>query len=211
VNAVPAVIGRSQERERSRQLGAGSVDAVANGSAVLGAVGQHASDRARGDIEDIVHRPAAVGEARGISGQEAEPLLGAKWRRGDAGVEPQQVGDGTGVIGAAPGTDGSHVLDQRQQIGARRRRYGDADAGKDLGQQRIEEEAGELSVVDGSVHAESRRDEGGGRSVLFVQMDPVDLRCATHGFEFRPRTRICQSHPRCLRPMGSSEDSQRRR
>lgn len=30
-----------------------------------------------------------------------------------------------------------------------------------------------------------RRDEGGRRSVLFVQVDPVDLRCATHGFELR--------------------------
>src|SRR6266436_832769 len=28
-----------------------------------------------------------------------------------------------------------------------------------------------------------RRNEGGRRSVLFMQVDPVDPRCATHGFE----------------------------
>ena len=51
-----------------------------------------------------------------------------------------------------------------------------------------------------------RRDEGGGRSVLFVQVDPVDLRCATHGFELRRhgdqirmvRRHFCQSRVHIL-------------
>src|ERR1017187_4839756 len=46
-----------------------------------------------------------------------------------------------------------------------------------------------------------RRDKGGRRSVLFVQVDPVDLRCATNGFELRRhgdhirmvRRHFCQS------------------
>src|SRR5579862_5869038 len=100
MGAIASVVSGSDKRERGQRWRGGNVHSIADWRIVLG-TRQNTADGACGDIDDIVIEAAAVGEARRISGDEAETFCARKRRRSNAGVDPQQVRDGTGIGGSA--------------------------------------------------------------------------------------------------------------
>ena len=86
---------------------------------------------------------------------DGQTLLLSNRRRRNAGVEPYQVSNRTAIIRTASRADRSHVLNQRKQIGSRRRRHRNSDRAEHGRQQRIQEEVSELLVVLRLTHAEA--------------------------------------------------------
>ena len=82
---------------------------------------QNAGHGAGGNINDVVDRAPALREASQVSRQKAETLLASDWSRRNAGIQPQQISNRSGVFRTAARANRSHVLDQRQEISARRR------------------------------------------------------------------------------------------
>jgi hypothetical protein len=87
-------------------------------------------------------------ESGKIACQETETLLAAHRSRGDASVQPQKISDRACVVRTASRTYRSHVLDEREQVSARRRRNRNVkDRREQVRQQWIKEEVGELAIV----------------------------------------------------------------
>ena len=88
------------------------VDAITDASPVFHGIHQDAANGAGGDVHRVVNQAASVGEAGIVAHQKAQTFLLVHWSRRDTSVQPQQVGNRTGVVGPATGADGRLVLDQ---------------------------------------------------------------------------------------------------
>src|ERR1019366_3074286 len=194
--AVAAAVGGRYERENRQRLHCRRIPPVSDPRAVLRPVHQDAGHDTRGNIHHVVVQPPPVGESGRVAHQEAEASLLTHGRRRNAGVEPQQVRNRPRIRRRAHRTDRGHVLHQRQQIQARRRRYRDADGREDLGQQRVRHETGELRVVLRLAHAKRILRPGSDNQL-------VDERVA-HALHLRPLWRGARLggslHARCDAP-----------
>lgn len=125
--AVTSAVRWFYPRERSAVAHFVELHAIADACAVFLRVDQDAAHCTRGNINDVIDRPTAVGESSVVSDEEAETLLAAdcSWR--NSSVQAQQVRDRTGVALSTTWTNRRLVLDQQEQVVTRRRRYGNSD------------------------------------------------------------------------------------
>src|ERR1039457_6271227 len=154
VNAIPATVSRPEDREHRLQRRAGHIYSVAQGSSVLFSVNQNPCQGPQGDVKHVVRRTPSVRPTGQVSRQETEALLAGDTGGRNAGVEAQQIGNRAGVCRLAAGTNGRHVLNQGKQVNARRGRDRHAEGRENLRDQRVQQEVGELAVLDRVVHAE---------------------------------------------------------
>jgi len=149
----PAICGKHIGESVTVPFGV-QLDSIADGRAVLHRIEKDSGDRTRGDIYDVVNRSPAIGVAGHIAGQEAQPFLFSHRSRRNAGVQAQQICDRAGIPRSTSRTDWCHVLNQREQVSARRGGYRDSNRREDVCQQGIEEVICELTVILRVIHAE---------------------------------------------------------
>ncbi len=141
VNALASAVGRRHIRKSVVVSVIVELHAITDTRVVLVGIGEDSLHRASSDIHYVVDRTTAVGETCVVANQEAKPLLLVDWCRRDAGVEAKQIGNWTGVIRTATGTNRRRIGHQWQQVEARRRGNRQAENGvEQVRQQRIEEE-----------------------------------------------------------------------
>src|SRR5215467_1384422 len=155
VMAVPPAVGRLHVRKGRAVAYLVDVDAIADARAELYWVGQDAGHGARCDVHDVIIESASIWEASIVPRQEPQALLTAGSRGRNASIQSKQIGDRARVLRPASWTDRSLVLDQREQVGARRGCHWDAKGPKEMSQKRIEEEVSELAIVLRVIHAEA--------------------------------------------------------
>ena len=98
------------------------IHSIANPGSKHGRVFQNACNGTGRDVDSVIAQSPTVGEPAKVTSQYSQSLLLANWRWWDSGIQTQQVSDRPGVFWSASRADGSLVLNQRQQVGARRRR-----------------------------------------------------------------------------------------
>src|ERR1700751_2423121 len=146
--AIAAAMGRKHVWERCSIAEFVGVNAITNARPELHRIDEDADNGARGDVNNVVDRPASLRKAGKITGQEAKTLLAAHRSRRDTSVQAQQVSDWAPVVRAASWTNRCHVLNQRKEVGTRRRRNRNTENRRvQVRQQRIKEEAGELRII----------------------------------------------------------------
>src|SRR5260370_41810267 len=97
------------------------IHAITDPCAELFWVCQNASYGTSGDINHVVDGAPTLGEAGEVSRQEAQTFLAPDWSGRNTRIQPQQISNRSGIFRGAAWTNRGHVLDQREQVGARRR------------------------------------------------------------------------------------------
>jgi hypothetical protein len=110
------------------------VHTVANSRAEFHRICKNAGHGAGGYVDDVIDWAPSLRESREVSSQKAETLLASDGHRWNTGVQAQQIGNWSGVLGTATGTDWSHVLDKGQEISTRRRCNWNPESGKQMSQ-----------------------------------------------------------------------------
>ena len=95
--AVAAAIRGKHVRKCGRKTLVFSIDSVAKSCVILCRIGQDSGNRTRGDIDDIIDRPASLRESSKIAREEAEAFLTSHGCGRNTGVEPQQVSNRTRI------------------------------------------------------------------------------------------------------------------
>src|SRR2546426_1379165 len=129
VMTVATAVSRQHVRERRAIAIFVDVHAITDSCAEFQGVCQDANDGTGGDIDHVVNGAASLREAGEVSRQEAETLLFSYWGWWNTSVQPQQISDRPTVIWATSRADWTRVLNQRQQVGTRRRGNRDAEYG----------------------------------------------------------------------------------
>src|ERR1700751_3579547 len=115
--AIAAAMGRKHVWERCSIAEFVGVNAITNARPELHRIDEDADNGARGDVNNVVDRPASLRKAGKITGQEAKTLLAAHRSRRDTSVQAQQVSDWAPVVRGACWTNRFHVLHQRNAVG----------------------------------------------------------------------------------------------
>src|SRR5215470_13393646 len=146
--AITSAVSRKDVRESRPIAVLINIDAIADRRPILLRISKNASDSSACNVNDVVNWTATIGEPGDVTRKESQSLLFCNRRRGNPGVQAQQVSNRPAVLSTATRTDRGRVHDQGKQIGTRSRRNWDfQDRRKQVRQQWIKKEAGELLVV----------------------------------------------------------------
>src|SRR5690349_15104911 len=113
--AVPPAVRRLYVRKCCAVTQLVDVDAIADARSELHRVRKNTGHGARRDVHHVIVEPASVRKAGIVTRQEPQAPLTSRRRWRNAGVQSEEIRNRSRVLGAASWTDGSQVLDQREQ------------------------------------------------------------------------------------------------